>query len=114
MSTSLPHIPYHVVRAHILPLLGVDARLAFGVPPARLRLSAAHIAPLESMLKQRLRAVRHSPGAALTWAKVRIPCTGKMFVYRVHGAGAQARRGCDLVDYRSERLPFTRTLWSDD
>lgn len=112
MPHDLPHIPYDVFRAHILPHLDIDARIAFQSPPGRI--DPAQFSRIEHSLKRRLRATWYSPAAGLTWMKLRVPCTGKVFVHRVHGATGCERCvqvGCDLVDYRSRRRPMTTTLW---
>ncbi len=103
---DLPHIPFDVVRAHILPHLDIDVRVAFRVTKA---LDPTRHAWLDNFLKRRLRAVKHSPASGLTWCKLRVPCTGKVLVYRAHAGW----RGCDLVDY-SKPVPNCTTLWDYD
>lgn len=109
MSSHVPDLPLHIWQTHIFPHACIDTRLAFGVPP-RKAMNEETALYLDKFLRRRARRVKHSEASGLTWEKIRIPCTGKVLVYRAHGGC----RGCDLVDYWSHQVPSTVTLWDYD
>lgn len=89
---ELPYLPRHLVYARILPLLGIDLRLALRVPPGRLDLTP--FGAVDRCLASRARATRHSPGSKLTWVTFALGGRGsRLLVYRA----SDGSRGCDLV-----------------
>lgn len=103
MEQTLPHIPLDLVRAHILPHLSMDVRVAFGVTK---KMDMTSHAWLDKFLRRRLRGIKVSPVSGLTWHTLSIPSTGRVLVYRAHGRC----RGCDLIDF-SRIVPNNTTLW---
>lgn len=74
-------------------------------------LNLEQLTRVENCLKRRLRQIKHSPGADLTWAKMKISNTGKILVYRAHSRQDGTRvRGLDCIDYWAAGKPTGITL----